>query len=102
MPFLLPIRDSWDNLNRAEPMEMVIERKSLSEMKLVDYNLTGTVRETPLFIGKLAEGLPTQHDIGFCEVIHGATMPRKNCSPRRIARNVCPRAFKRVMVSSTL
>jgi len=44
---------------------MVIERKSLAEMKLVDHNFTGTIRETPLFIGKLAEGLLTQHNIGF-------------------------------------
>ena len=50
---------------------MVIERKSLLEMQLVDYHLTGAVRETPFFIGKLAEGLPTQQDVGFSEVIDG-------------------------------
>jgi len=62
-------------------MEMVIERKSLAEVKLVDYNLTSTVRETPLFIEKLAEDLPTQHDVGFCEVINGGQYSTKELLP---------------------
>jgi hypothetical protein len=52
--------DSWHNFNRAKLVEVVIERKSLLQMQLVDHNPTGTVCKTPLFIGKLAEGLPTQ------------------------------------------
>jgi hypothetical protein len=57
---------SWHNFNRARLVEVVVERKSLLQMQLVDHNLTGTVCKTPRFIGKLAEGLPTQQDVGFC------------------------------------
>jgi hypothetical protein len=56
---------------------VVIERKSLLQMKLVDQCLTGTVRKTPLFIRKLVESLPTQQDIGFCEVINGGQCATK-------------------------
>ena len=58
-------------------MEVVIERKSLLKMQLVDHNLTGTVCKTPRFIGKLAEGLPTQQNVGFYEVIHGGQCATK-------------------------
>ena len=40
------------NFNRGELVEMVIERKSLLEMQLVDYHLTGAVRETPILYRK--------------------------------------------------
>src|SRR5215470_6508246 len=48
---LFDTRDSWHNCNRAKLVEVVIERKSLLKMQLVDHNLTGTVCKTPLFIG---------------------------------------------------
>ena len=58
-------------------MEVVIERKSLLQMELVDQCLTGTVCKTLLFIGKLVEGLPTQQDVGLCEVINGGQCSTK-------------------------
>ncbi len=42
--------DSWYNFNRATLVEVVIERKSLLQMKLVDEYFTGTVCKTPLLI----------------------------------------------------
>src|SRR5215510_3437455 len=94
--------DAWHNFNRTKPVEVVSERKSLLKMKLVDQHHTGTVCKTPRFIGKLAAGVPTQQDVGFCEVVNSSQCSGKNCSPMAIARNVCPRAFKRVRVSSTM
>ena len=58
-------------------MEVVIECKSMLKMQLVDHNLPGTVCKTPRLIGKLAEGLPTQQDVGFCEGIHGGQCATK-------------------------
>lgn len=58
-------------------MEMVIERNSLLKMKLVNQHLTDTVCKTPLFIGKLVEGLPAQQDVGCCEVINSGQCATK-------------------------
>ena len=58
-------------------MEVVIERKSLWQMQLVNQHLTGTVCKTPRFIGKLAEGLPTQQNVGLCEVVNSSKCSMK-------------------------
>ena len=95
-------RGSWHNFNRTKLVEVVIERKSLLQMKLVDQHLAGTVCKTPRFIGKLAEGLPTQQHVGFCEVVNSGQCSMKELLAHTTARNICPRAFKRVSVSSTM
>jgi hypothetical protein len=64
------VEGSWHNFNRTKLVEVVIERKRLLKMKFIDQHFTGTVCKAPLLIGKLAEGLPTQQDVGFCEVIN--------------------------------
>jgi hypothetical protein len=58
-------------------VEVVIERKSLLKMKLVNEYFTGTVCKTPRFIVKMAEGLPTQQDVCFYEVINGSKCATK-------------------------
>jgi hypothetical protein len=69
--------DAWHNCNRAKLVAVVIERKSLLQMQLVDHSLPGPVCQTPRLIGKLAEGLPTQQDVGCCEVIHSGQCATK-------------------------
>ena len=75
--------DSWYNFNRTKLVKVVVERKSLLKMEFIDQHFTGTVCKTPLFIGKLAEGLPTQQDVGFCEVINGGQCSTKELLTHR-------------------
>ena len=54
---------SWHDLNRAELLEVMIERESLRDSELLDNNLARAVCEAPVLVGETLKCFPGELEI---------------------------------------